>query len=81
MKVKDGCTCKGCSLWLRLEGERFNKPAKPQPATKVITRYVTKKVYISNPTRDKLMFNAGRYAAGDRDSVAVKANEALNADL
>jgi hypothetical protein len=29
--------------------------------------------------RDKIMFNAGRYAAGDRDSVAVASNRLLDA--
>jgi hypothetical protein len=52
-----------------------------EPATSVDTLTVVEPVVVSMPKprkanddRDKLMFNAGRYAAGARDSVAIKAN-------
>ena len=69
--------------WLRaLEAERFDQSWKvrtrhaPAPVTRVITREVQ-----PNPkkqaARDKVMFNAGRYAAGARDKAAQDADKAL----
>jgi hypothetical protein len=77
--IKKDCTCTGCALWLRLEAERYDTSWKQKtfkPNREVIR--VEKKVYIyKNDRRDKLMFNAGRYAAGDRDKAATKAHEEL----
>lgn len=72
-------TCK-CDLLDRLTAEQFDisyrtstMVAKPKlrktyaPKAKVLTT-------VEQDTRDTLMFNAGRWAAGARDSVAVAAN-------
>jgi len=65
--------------WLAaLEQERndlsYLKPAK----VKIDTVFVTQKVYPkSREKRDKLMFDAGRYAAGARDFDAVQAHKQL----
>ena len=65
--------------WLmNLEMERNDLSyLKPRPV-KVDTVYVTKKVYPkSREARDKLMFDAGRYAAGARDWDARQAHNKL----
>ena len=67
-------------LMQKLEAERndvsYKRPERPEPI--VITRNVYPKK-AEQEKRDKLMFNAGRYAAGARDKTAVKANEWLEA--
>lgn len=65
-------------LTQKLEAERNDlsyKNPKPLPTNQpyIRPRMDSKK----RDQRDKLMFNAGRYAAGARDSVAVAANEWL----
>lgn len=60
-------------FWLRLEAERndisYRNPI-PKPLVKVVVKEV-KKV----PERlKKIYFHAGRYAAGDRDSLAIEAH-------
>lgn len=78
------CGCKGCSLWLRLEAERADmtylgrerpvEPSKPAPLAKTRLpepKHVCKPVV--DEERDRLMFNAGRYQAGDRDESAARA--------
>ncbi len=68
---------------VRLEMERNDKsylqPRKPiEP--KVV--YLTQKEYPkSRAVRDKMMFDAGRYAAGARDKSATKAAKALQKEL
>jgi hypothetical protein len=88
VKVKKGCDCAGCTLALVLEAERldrryldpkpptYNPPAPPRVITKVI-----KPNKAAQERRDKLMFNAGRYAAGARDLIAQTAHEALEQEL
>ena len=66
---------------LALEMERNDLSyLKPRPV-KVDTVYVTKPVYPrSRQERDKLMFDAGRYAAGARDWDARQAHNKLQAE-
>ena len=69
-------------LCKRLEAERHDvtwKNPKPRDLDTVI---ITRNVYpkkSEQEKRDKLMFNAGRFAAGARDKTAVKANAWLEA--
>ena len=66
---KKDCGCSGCSLWLRLEAERVKstKPA-PKPLAPIV---------LGSPDRDKVFFDAGRFAAGHRDKAAILANELI----
>jgi len=66
-------------FWMRLEAERhdltYKQPkADPQPEIVFVGVRETKR---DREQRDKLMFNAGRFAAGARDKVAVAAHEKL----
>ena len=71
----------------KLEAERNNlsyitKTHKTEP--EVVRVIVKEKVYPTRKqqeTRDKLMFNAGRWAAGHRDSAAETANLWLEKQL
>jgi hypothetical protein len=73
------CKCKTCQIYSKLDAERFDlsyknfgKETTPQPEdepTQVPKRRRT------NDDRDKLMFNAGRYAGGARDKAAIDANK------
>jgi hypothetical protein len=69
-------------LCKRLEAERHDvtwKNPKPREFDAVT---VTQRIYpkkSEQDKRDKLMFNAGRFAAGARDKTAVKANAWLEA--
>jgi len=47
---------------------------KPQPAERVV--FVKERTQISEKTK-RLYFNAGRYAAGDRDTTATAAHDKL----
>ena len=88
VKVKKGCDCAGCSLSLVLEAERLDRRyLEPKPASynppeppRVITK-VVKPNKAQQEARDKLMFNAGRYAAGARDLTARNAHELLEREL
>lgn len=68
-------------LWQKLEAERndlsYRKTEDSPPIQQVV--YVDR--VKPNPKRDKLMFAAGRYAAGARDKTACKAHEWLEKDL
>lgn len=62
-------------FWKALEAERHDqswkqiKPSfEPLVATKVVVRER------DNKFRDEMFFHAGRFAAGERDDVAVQAN-------
>jgi hypothetical protein len=88
LKVKRGCSCVGCTLALVLEAERLDKSyLEPKPLTyslpappRVITK-VIKPNKAAQEQRDKLMFNAGRYAAGAKDKVAEAAHIALEREI
>jgi hypothetical protein len=73
-------------FWQRLEVERhdlsYKRPAEPVFTTQpqIIVRTV-KETPKDREKRDKLMFNAGRYAAGARDNTALTAHAALEAEL
>ena len=88
VKVKKGCDCSGCTLSLVLEAERLDRsylePKEPAYNPPEPAQYITKVVKPSKAkqeARDKLMFNAGRYAAGARDLTASKAHEALEREI
>ena len=71
--------CK-CDLVDALTAEQFDisyrtQTAKPKPLVK--TKRVPWKPTITPDERDAMFFNAGRYAGGSRDTVAVKAHEAM----
>jgi len=67
-------TCK-CDLNDKLEAERYDVSFRePKTPTRCKREHVTEKQI---EERDKLMFNAGRYAAGARDKVATAANTKL----
>ena len=75
-RPKQGCT--KCATLSDLEAERLDLSYKkvgrtdPEPVeVKIPTRRQ------ANDDRDKLMFNAGRHAAGARDKVAVDAHNLL----
>lgn len=88
VKVEKGCNCPGCTLSLVLEAERldrgyleakepaYNPPEPPQYITKVVKPSKAKQ-----EARDKMMFNAGRYAEGARDLTASKAWQALEEEM
>lgn len=83
--IKKSCTCSGCNLWLMLEAERLdrsylNHPSQHEP-TEPPKIKVKKETAKQREQRDKLMFNAGRYSAGARDTAATRANDALMAEL
>jgi hypothetical protein len=82
--IEPACKCPGCSLWLRLEAERLDTSYKnpvrtPEPAQEVKPKTVTRIVYRerNDDDRDRLYFNAGRFAAGARDTSATRAAEQL----
>lgn len=67
---------------LALERERHDLSYLNPKPVQVETVFVTKPVYPkSREARDKLMFNAGRYAAGARDATAIAAHEKLEREL
>ncbi len=88
LEVKKGCECKGCNVWLMLEAERLdrsylNHPSRrhaPVEPPKVIIK-TKKESPKQREERDKLMFNAGRYAAGARDITANRAHELLEREM
>jgi hypothetical protein len=62
-------------FWLLLEKERYSKPVIT-PKVRIDTVVVKEKVYPSKreqQRRERLMFDAGRAAAGATDVVAVMA--------
>lgn len=67
-------TCK-CTLMDKLIAEQFDTsyrtPAEPKKKHQVKTFLRTEK---EQDARDLMMFNAGRFKAGDRDKAAIKAN-------
>jgi hypothetical protein len=71
--------CAKCGLLEAVELERFDMSYKNHPVT-VVDKPVKKVVDkpVSKPQtddlRDKLMFNAGRYAGGATDDVALLAH-------
>lgn len=75
------CGCKGCSFWLRLEAERadrtYIKPAETRKNLNPRRRTAGTK----QDKRDLIMFQAGRYAMGARDTVATKANAEMQSLL
>jgi hypothetical protein len=88
VRDKDACSCVGCTLSLVLEAERLDRsylqPKEPAYNLPEPPRYITKVVKPSKAkqeARDKLMFNAGRYAAGARDLTASKAHETLEREI
>jgi hypothetical protein len=73
--------CPKCGLLDTLELERFDLSYKGK-ATTVAEPVITEipelpKPRRTNDDRDKLMFNAGRFAAGATDKVAIDANRLL----
>lgn len=73
--------CAKCDFLSALEMERFDLSYKtinrPDPANVIepVATVIDKpKRRFVDDDRDKLMFNAGRFAAGATDSVAIKAN-------
>jgi hypothetical protein len=70
--------CTKCSVLSDLEAERLDLSYKtvrrtdPKPA-----EVVSPTRRQANDDRDKLMFNAGRYAGGARDKVATDAHNLL----
>jgi hypothetical protein len=88
VRVKDACSCVGCTLSLVLEAERLDRsylqPKEPAYNPPEPPKYITKVVKPSKAkqeARDKLMFNAGRYAAGARDLTASKAHKTLEREI
>jgi hypothetical protein len=71
--------CPKCGLLNALELERFDLSYKNRAGSgdKVEPVAVLPKPRKSSDDRDKLMFNAGRYAAGATDKVAVDAHNLL----
>lgn len=77
---------------LRLEKERYGPSVTDVPSKQELDDVKVAKIRLHfaqelaqlealAEQRDKIMFNAGRFAAGDRDSVAVASNSLLNALL
>lgn len=88
--IEPACKCPGCSLWLRLEAERldtsYKNPVRAiEPPQEVKIKTVTRIVYRdrdrNHDDRDRLMFNAGRHAAGATDTSAMRAAEQLNKEI
>lgn len=67
------CGCKGCSFALRLEAERNDQSWKLGRG-QVSTENPRKRTGNKQDRRDLMMFHAGRYQMGARDTSAVKAN-------
>lgn len=77
----------GQEFLLSLERERYNVAYRTTPPPQVVTREVIRTIQKPckkahpNPAeqekRDQIMFNAGRFAAGATDKVAIEAHEAL----
>jgi hypothetical protein len=67
--------CSVCTWLQKLQAEQFDTSYKNHPATSLQTS-VEKPVKkpVENDDRDKLMFNAGRYAGGATDDVALLAH-------
>lgn len=86
MTYKD-CGCKGCTLMLRLQAELIdttylNRDERPRDefctcvidkARKTRARKVQPLSDHEREERDTLMFNAGRFQAGDTDETAARA--------
>jgi hypothetical protein len=74
-------SCK-CSLEEKLEAERFDvsfrepvlNPKQQLANARCNRKHITE---AELEAQEKLMFNAGRFSAGARDSVAVSANQKL----
>ena len=68
---------------MRLEMERNDRSyLTPGRVVEPPIVYVTRKVYVKqSPDRDKMMFDAGRYAAGARDKSACRAARKLDKEL
>lgn len=88
VKVKKSCSCAGCTLALVLEAERLDQSYKTRqeaqeiiPPPPVVIREKVKPSKAERDKRDKLYFNAGRYAAGARDTTALQAHEQLQKEL
>jgi hypothetical protein len=67
-------TCK-CTLLDKLTAEQFDtsyRTPKPVPKTAKVR---ARRTEAEQDDRDLLMFNAGRYSAGDRDQAATKAHK------
>lgn len=81
----------GQEFLLMLERERYNVAhrvsAEPKIQVREVIRWQTKpctKQHVSKKhleERDRIMFNAGRYAAGARDATATAANDRLQEEL
>lgn len=73
--------CPKCGLLSALELERFDLSyknfSKTEPEPEPTPTLDPPKRRRVNDDRDKLMFNAGRYAAGARDKVATDAHNVL----
>lgn len=73
------CKCKQCKIMTALDAERFDlsyktfgKPeAEPEVEEPQVAPPKRRRV---NDDRDKLMFNAGRFAGGARDKAAMDAD-------
>jgi hypothetical protein len=80
-------------FWLSLERERFNVAHREIVSERIVEKPVTRVQTVLKPCnrkhltsktqqeRDQMMFNAGRFAAGAVDRVAVEAHEALMENL
>lgn len=66
---------------LELERERVSRWIKPQQPQVQILHEVCTKPHESKKRRaerDRVFYDAGRFAAGDRDQAAIKANDRLH---
>jgi hypothetical protein len=73
------CKCKNCKLMTALDAERFDLSYKTfgKPTPEPVDPVAPPKRRHDNDDRDKLMFNAGRFAGGARDKAAIDANNLL----
>ena len=72
--VVANCKCKSCKILSSLDAERFDLSYKNygQPTSPAEPTEPPKRRHVDDD-RDKLMFNAGRFAGGARDKAAIDA--------
>ncbi len=80
-KAITDCGCPGCSFWLRLEAERADRSYMKPAEVKRELNPRRRSAGTLQDKRDAIMFQAGRYAMGARDTAATKGNAEMQSLL
>lgn len=80
-KAIQDCGCPGCSFWLRLEAERADRSYIKPAEVKRELNPRRRSAGTVQDRRDRIMFQAGRYAMGARDIAATNGHADMEALL